>query len=219
MTWKFKAGDHICYNWATPSWMHGTVKYVDDSSTYVAQDDNPVGEFGFGHGGDGDFHICGDQVPLEALPTKFAIGQCVERNGAPGLAGQIYDIDARDYHFHRFGRQGMTGYTFHYGITDTENLFHEVQCIDPTHKWSTPRPLPGAPPVCHEGAVRSPETCWNGSRIDKEVCRSNRWVPTGHTCPDPAPTISRLRGEVRALEVQVSDLRMKIAEMKKQYGM
>ena len=76
--------------------------------------------------------------------TKFTIGQCIERNGVPQLAGQIYDIDDTNYHIHRFGRQGLPGYEFHYGITDTENLFHEVQCIDPTHKWETPRPLPDA---------------------------------------------------------------------------
>ena len=76
--------------------------------------------------------------------TKFTIGQCIERNGVPQLAGQIYDIDDTNYHIYRFGRQGLPGYEFQYGITDTENLFHEVQCIDPTHKWETPRPLPDA---------------------------------------------------------------------------
>jgi len=37
--------------------------------------------------------------------------------------------------------------------------------------------------VCKEGEKRSPETCWDGSVIHKEVCRGNRWVSTGETCP------------------------------------
>jgi len=37
--------------------------------------------------------------------------------------------------------------------------------------------------ICTEGAKRSPETCWNGSVIHKEICRGNAWVPSGETCP------------------------------------
>ena len=38
-------------------------------------------------------------------------------------------------------------------------------------------------PVCTEGDKRSPETCWNGTIIHKEVCSGNKWVPTGAICP------------------------------------
>ena len=48
-----------------------------------------------------------------------------------------------------------------------------------------------APPhVCDEGEERSPEACWDGSEIHKEVCRNNAWVPSGETCPDePEPDL------------------------------
>jgi len=39
------------------------------------------------------------------------------------------------------------------------------------------------PRVCTEGEKRSPETCWDGSVIHKEICRDNKWVSTGETCP------------------------------------
>ena len=41
--------------------------------------------------------------------------------------------------------------------------------------------------------------------------------PIASPTTDPAPTISRLQAEVRALEAQVADLQRKIAEMKTQY--
>jgi len=42
---------------------------------------------------------------------------------------------------------------------------------------------PVPPRICTEGAKRSPETCWDGSVIHKEICRGNAWVSTGETCP------------------------------------
>jgi len=49
--------------------------------------------------------------------------------------------------------------------------------------------IENAPDVtCTEGEKRNPETCWDGSTIHKEVCRDNRWVPTGETCPTRPPT-------------------------------
>jgi len=49
------------------------------------------------------------------------------------------------------------------------------------------------PPICTEGAKRSPEACWDGSIIYKEVCRNNAWIPSGETClPEPAHGERRL---------------------------
>ncbi len=41
-------------------------------------------------------------------------------------------------------------------------------------------------PVCAEGAKRGKLTCWNGTVIHGEVCRGNKWVTSGETCP-PKP--------------------------------
>ena len=76
--------------------------------------------------------------------AKFIIGQCLERNGNPKLAGQIYNISDTLYYLHLFGKQDTTSYIAAYSISITEKYFHEVQCVDPMHEWSTPRPLPGA---------------------------------------------------------------------------
>jgi len=38
--------------------------------------------------------------------------------------------------------------------------------------------------VCAEGEKRNPRTCWDGSKIYQEVCKNNKWVPSGEVCPE-----------------------------------
>jgi len=54
------------------------------------------------------------------------------------------------------------------------------------------------PVVCTEGEKRSPETCWNGSVIYKEVCRDNRWASTGEKCPTRPPAPECKEGDKKA---------------------
>lgn len=40
------------------------------------------------------------------------------------------------------------------------------------------------PFVCSEGAKKDYESCFDGTHVYKTVCRDNKWIPTGDTCPE-----------------------------------
>lgn len=88
-----------------------------------------------------------------------------------GILGENYDLE-------------FDAIDFTVGEFEFKARFEGSDDMNPCEKIVYVKILPEEnPPVCVEGNLYSPQTCWDGSTIYTEKCVNQTLVPSGHTCP------------------------------------